>query len=40
MLADVLVSLVVLSAVVYVWIIGPVRWFRSRQKARPLPDVW
>jgi hypothetical protein len=24
---------------VYVWIIGPVRWF-SGHKGRPLPDLW
>jgi hypothetical protein len=38
-LADGLVTLVVLAVVVYVWIIGPVGWF-SGHKGRPLPDLW
>jgi hypothetical protein len=38
-MADVLNALVVLAMVVYVWMVGPIRWFRGR-KGRPLPDVW
>lgn len=39
-MTEALAILAVLAAVVYVWMIGPVRWFRDRHKGRPLPDVW
>lgn len=39
MLADAFMILVVLAVVAYVWIVQPVKWFRSH-KGRRLPDVW
>jgi hypothetical protein len=39
MLTDAVVALIVVAAVVYVWIVRPIMWFRGR-RAQPLPDQW
>jgi len=35
-----IVVLTVVTAVVYVWAVRPLRWFRRRRRESSLPDVW
>jgi hypothetical protein len=39
MLTDALVTLIVVAAVAYVWIVRPIMWFRGGRE-QPLPDQW